>query len=216
MRNIGAVVLAAGGSSRLGRPKQLLTFRGETFIRRAVRAAAEAGCDPIVVVAGEINDAIRSELDIRDSRISSSIPSVSEAWATFAGLSVTVIQNAEWRRGVGTSIRCGLEQLPKSVAAAVLLTCDQPFVDAAVLEQLMAARERTGKPIIASSYANTLGVPALYDRSCFEALLALPETSGAKGLILSRRDDVAPVPFEQGAIDIDTPEDFERLKENCD
>src|SRR5437763_12750721 len=72
MHHIGAVVLAAGGSSRFGRPKQLLTFRGETLVRRAVRAASEAGCDPVIVVAGNLGDAIRSELDIRDSRISSS------------------------------------------------------------------------------------------------------------------------------------------------
>src|SRR5213078_4433048 len=72
MHHIGAVVLAAGGSSRFGRPKQLLTFHGETLVRRAVRAAAEAGCNPVIVVAGDLADSIRSELDIRDSRISSS------------------------------------------------------------------------------------------------------------------------------------------------
>ncbi|HEX8897614.1 MAG TPA: NTP transferase domain-containing protein, partial [Chthoniobacterales bacterium] len=72
MRNIGAVVLAAGGSSRLGQPKQLLTFRGETLIRHAVRAAAEAGCDPVILVVGAMSDTIRSEVAIRESRIGSS------------------------------------------------------------------------------------------------------------------------------------------------
>ena len=82
--------------------------------------------------------------------------------------------------------------------------------------QLIAAQEKTGKPIIASSYANTLGVPALFERSYFEALLALPDDSGAKKLIEEQADDVASIAFEDGVVDIDSPEDFERLKENRD
>lgn len=209
MRNVGAVVLAAGGSSRLGQPKQLLTFRGETFVRRAVGAAAEAGCDPVIVVVGGINDAIQSEVDIRDSRIS---PSSAAGKTTQA----MVVENAEWRNGVGTSIRRGVEHLPGFVDAAVLLTCDQPFVDAGVIRRLISTQEKTGKPIVASAYANTLGVPAIFDRSCFAALLTLRDDSGAKTLMTTRPNDVAAVGFEQGAIDIDTPEDFERLTANAD
>jgi molybdenum cofactor cytidylyltransferase len=195
MRNVGAVVLAAGGSSRLGQPKQLLKFRGETLIRRVVRAAAEAGCDPIVVVAGETDAAIREEL---------------------GGTRATIVQNPEWQLGLGTSIRRGLREIGESVDAVVLLTCDQALVDRRVIAQLITAQEKTGKPIIASSYGNTLGVPALFERSCFEALLALPVDSGAKKIIEEQADNVASIPFEDGAIDIDTPEDFERFKENCD
>jgi molybdenum cofactor cytidylyltransferase len=192
MCNIAAVVLAAGGSSRLGERKQLLKFRGETLVRRAVRAASESECDPIVVVVGEIVAAIRDEL-----RASEAI----------------VVENPGWAGGMGTSIRRGLEAVPASVRAVVLLTCDQPLVDAPVLAQLIAARKKTGKPIIACCYANTLGVPALFDRSCFAALLKLPDDSGAKRLIASRAD-VASIAFEEGAVDVDTPEDFERLNEN--
>ena len=217
MRNIGAVILAAGGSSRFGRPKQLLTFRGETFVRRAVRAAAEAGCNPVIVVVGGNSDAVQSEVDIRDSRISSSSAQALETRALVPSAArATVVENASWREGVGTSIRRGLEQLPKSVEAAVFLTCDQPFVDASVVRKLIAACEKSGRPIAASSYANTLGVPALFDRSCFEALLALPDDSGAKTLIASRPDEVASIAFEEGAIDIDTPEDFARLTAKSD
>ena len=208
MRSIGAVILAAGGSSRLGQPKQLLTFRGETFVCRAVRAAAEAGCEPILVVVGENSEAIKLALDIRESRISS-----------FSGPErvprppprPAIIENGEWRRGVGTSIRRGLEQLPNVVEAVVLLACDQPYLDASIVSQLIAALAETGKPIAASSYADTLGVPALFDRSCFDDLLALPDDSGAKSLIAARPNDIAAIPFEKGAIDIDTPSDFQRL-----
>jgi molybdenum cofactor cytidylyltransferase len=195
MRNVGAVILAAGGSSRLGQPKQLLQFRGETLIRRAVRAADEAGCDPIVVVGGEGIEPARRELLATRARI---------------------VENAEWRRGLGTSIRRGIEAIPRSNDAAILLTCDQPLVDGSVIARLVAVWEKTGKPIVAASYANTLGVPALFDRSLFDALLQLPDDSGAKVLIAARPDDVGSIAFEDGAVDIDTPQDFERLKQNRD
>jgi molybdenum cofactor cytidylyltransferase len=193
MRNIGAIILAAGGSERFGRPKQLLNFRGESLVRRAVRAAEKGGCGRIAVVVGEQRDLIESEL---------------QATTAF------VIHNPKWRQGLGTSIGAGLQDLlnarPK-VEAAVVLACDQPFVDSQTISALMTMREDSGKPIVASRYANTLGVPALFDCSCFPALLALPDDSGAKALIEARGGDVAEISFEQGAIDIDTHADFERL-----
>jgi molybdenum cofactor cytidylyltransferase len=195
MRNVGAVILAAGGSSRLGQPKQLLQFRGETLIRRAVRAAEEAGCDPIIVVTGELSEAIRRELLATRARI---------------------VENAEWHRGLGTSIRRGIETIPESNDAVILLTCDQPMVDRSVVMRLITAWEETGKPIVASSYANTVGVPALFDRSLFDALLQLPAAAGAKTLMLARPDDVGSIAFAAGAVDVDMPQDFERLKQNCD
>jgi molybdenum cofactor cytidylyltransferase len=191
MRNVGAVILAAGGSSRLGQPKQLLIFRGETLVRRAVRAALEAHCAPVVVVVGEAGDAIRNEVR--------AMPAV-------------VVENPDWRRGLGTSIRCGLRSCADSIEAVVLLACDQPLVDSTIVAALISAHESRGKPIVASRYANTLGIPALFDRSCFEALRALPDDSGAKSLIAARPNDVASITFEDGAVDIDTPEDFERLR----
>jgi molybdenum cofactor cytidylyltransferase len=219
MRSVGAVILAAGGSSRLGQPKQLLTFRGETLVCRAVRAAAAAGCEPILVVVGENSEAIKLALDIRESRISSfsclergTRPRPSPTPANRGPQCIArIIENGEWRRGVGTSIRRGLEQLPNFVEAAVLLACDQPYLDASIVSQLIAALAETGKPIVASSYADTLGVPALFDRSCFDDLLALPDDSGAKSLMAARPNDIAVIPFEKGAIDIDTPADFQRL-----
>jgi molybdenum cofactor cytidylyltransferase len=194
MRNVGAVILAAGGSSRLGQPKQLLSFQSESLMRRAVRSALEAGCTCIVVVAGHACD--RIEIELR-------------------GTPAVVVENAEWQRGLGTSVRCGLRHLLSSrpeIDAAVLLACDQPFLDASVIGSLIETQEKSGKPIVASSYASTLGVPALFHRSCFESLLALPDDSGAKMLIESRSAEVARIKFEKGAIDIDTPGDFEQIR----
>ena len=98
--------------------------------------------------------------------------------------------------------------------AVVLLACDQPFVDAGTVAMLIKKQEASGKPIVASAYADTLGIPALFDRSCFESLLALPDDSGAKALIESSLHDVAQVEFKEGAIDVDTPADFERIVAN--
>lgn len=198
MRNVGAVILAAGDSSRFGQPKQLLMFRGETLVRRAVRAATEAGCGPVVVVVGESRSAIQA--DLRET-------------------SAIVIENPEWQRGLGTSVRRGtrylLETVP-AIDALVLMVCDQPLVESSTIAALIAEQKKTRKPIVASGYSGTLGVPALFDRSCFGALLALPDDSGAKTLIETRPDDVASVVFHEGAIDIDTPADYEACQRSDD
>jgi molybdenum cofactor cytidylyltransferase len=194
MGNVGAIVLAAGGSVRFGQAKQLLSWQGESLVRRALRSASEGGCTRVTVVAGETRDRIENEL---------------------RGTAAVIVENPEWRRGLGTSIRCGLRHLlssPPELDSVVLLACDQPFVDAKVIQSLIAQRENSRKPIVACSYAGTLGVPALFDRACFEALLALADDSGAKALIEARPADVAQIEFEQGALDIDTPADFERIK----
>jgi molybdenum cofactor cytidylyltransferase len=193
MRNVGGIVLAAGGATRFGGPKQLLKFKGETLVRRALRAVREGGCAPVALVVGDsgalIKDALREMSD-------------------------GIVENPEWPRGLGTSIRCGLQFLLVSAPnldAAVVLACDQPFVEGDTIAALIAKKKRSGKSIVASHYARTRGIPALFDRSCFAALLALPDDSGAKALIESRSDDVVAIEFEKGAIDIDTRADFEAL-----
>jgi molybdenum cofactor cytidylyltransferase len=194
MGNVGAIILAAGGSSRFGEAKQLLSWQGESLVRRALRSASEGGCTRVTVVAGETRVPIENEL---------------------RGTAAVIVENPEWRRGLGTSIRCGLRHLLSShteLDSVVLLACDQPFVNAKVIQSLIAQRENSRKPIVACSYASTLGVPALFDRACFEALLALADDSGAKTLIEARSAEVAQIEFELGALDIDTPADFERIK----
>jgi molybdenum cofactor cytidylyltransferase len=191
--SVAAVVLAAGGSTRFGKPKQFVLFQGETFINRIVAAAIEAGCAPVVVVAGEDSAQITSEL---------------------TRFTVTIAMNPGWQSGLGSSIVVGIRHatnLAPDLDAAVLLTCDQPFVNVAVLAQLMQLGLTTGKPIVASAYAETLGIPTLFDRSCFPDLLGLNGDSGAKGIILARPQDVASFDFPAGEIDIDTAADYEKL-----
>lgn len=192
---VAAVVLAAGNSSRFGQPKQLAIFQGEPFVRRIVTVAKDSGCAPIVVVVGA---------------------DAAQIITTLAGSTVSIIENSNWSQGLGSSIAVGVKHAVKTVPdldAVILLTCDQPFVKSAALRQLIRLHLENGKPIVASSYAETLGVPALFDRSCFAELLQLNGDSGAKRIILARRHDVVPFNFALAGIDIDTPADYERLSE---
>jgi molybdenum cofactor cytidylyltransferase len=130
------------------------------------------------------------------------------------GLPIVIVKNENWRAGIGTSIRAGVQSLidnNEAVAAMILLVCDQPFVDAHTIEQLTAIREKTNKPIVATSYSGTVGVPALFDRSYFDELLTLPDDSGAKPIILRDEAGVATFSFPAGNIDIDTWTDYEKL-----
>jgi molybdenum cofactor cytidylyltransferase len=190
---VSAVVLVAGGSTRFGKPKQFALFQGETFIRRIVRTANESGCAPVVAVAAEDSVEIKSEL---------------------TQFTVTIAMNPDWQRGLGSSIVVGIRHamnLAPDVDAVLLLTCDQPFVTVAVLAQLIKLRLTSGKPIIASAYAETRGIPALFDRSCFSDLLLLEGDSGAKKIIVARLHDVVSFDFPAGAIDIDTAADYKKL-----
>ena len=193
MPNIAAVILAAGNSSRLGQPKQLLQFHGQTLVQRIVDAAEEAGCSPIVVVIGSDKDKV-----VREVKRTNAV----------------IVENLNWNDGMGTSIRIGVQRLidiAPNVGAIVLLVCDQPLVDSNTIEQLIALGENTKKAIVASSYAGTLGVPAVFDRSCAEELLALDDGSRAKPFIFSNHERVSEFPFPKGEIDIDIAADYERL-----
>ena len=120
---------------------------------------------------------------------------------------------------MGSSIRAGIQHLlaiGENVPVAVLMTCDQPFVDATTIRGLIAGQTETKKPIVASSYANILGVPALFERNLFEELLRIEEFAGAKAIILSHPEQVAAVPLPEGKIDIDTMKDRRMIERNDD
>jgi molybdenum cofactor cytidylyltransferase len=220
MPNIGAVILAAGESSRLGQPKQLVQFRGKSLLGRIVEAASEAGCSPIaVVIAGNAGENALPNPHLNP------LPEGEEKTVSRRNLknlivrelkdSATIVENENWRAGIGTSVRVGVQSLidnTSNLEAIVLLVCDQPFVDARTIGQLSSLREKTNKPIVASAYSGTLGVPALFDRSCFPELIELSDESGAKSIIMRNRERVAEFPFPQGEIDIDTVADYEKHK----
>jgi molybdenum cofactor cytidylyltransferase len=185
----GAVVLAAGGSTRLGRPKQLLELGGEALVRRAARLAGEAGFAPVIVVVG-------------------GGPGVGDA---LTGGAFVVVMNPDWRSGVASTIRRGLEALSAlrpDAEGALLATCDQPLVEAAHLAALAAALVGGGPTIAASSYAGTVGVPALFSRSILGELRALEGEHGAKGVITREPGRVVQIALPGGECDIDTEADW--------
>ncbi len=199
---VGAVVLAAGDSSRLGSPKQLVRYQGIPLVARAARAALNTGADPVIVVLGA---------------------NVELVGAALSGLSVVPVVNPEWNRGMGTSIATGVRAMVDRAGFAdgVLITlADQPLVGQAALGQLLDAwtdRRMAGDcrraTIAAAEYAGTLGVPAVFGRAHFEALCSLSPAAGAAHLLRRPDPSVCRVAMPQAAVDIDTPNDLERLRD---
>jgi CTP:molybdopterin cytidylyltransferase MocA len=187
-RRVAAVVLAAGGSTRLGVPKQLIEFRGASLVRRAVRAAGEAGARPVIVVLGADAASIAQALD---------------------GLSSTAVTNERWRDGLASSLAAGIREAQRLDAhcdGALLTTADQPLVDGAALRGLLGAFGE-GARLVAAEYSGTIGAPAVIGREHFDALLALEGDAGAGRWLRGKGDAVRRIPLPEAAVDIDTAED---------
>lgn len=192
MASIGIVILAAGASTRLGQPKQLLPYLGKPLVRHIAEVAIDSGSSPVVVVLGSRADLIRPHL---------------------TDLSVHIAHNDDWGGGIANSIRCGLAQIrdiSSSLDGVILMLCDQPFVSTRLIRQLIAGYETANSAIVAARYAGICGVPALFDKSLFSELAALRGDVGARRIIRRDSSRVLGVPFAGGAIDLDTPEDVER------
>ncbi|MBD2013031.1 nucleotidyltransferase family protein [Microcoleus sp. FACHB-53] len=193
-RTVGLIILAAGASTRMGTPKQLLTYRGCSLIRHMAEVAIASVCQPIAIVLGANGERIKPEI---------------------SQLPLQIVENQQWQEGMSSSIQVGLEALlavNQHLDAVAIALCDQPFVSPQTLNQLVEAYHLTGKPIIASEYAGTFGVPALFSRTLFAELMNLKNTEGAKKMIKRHIHEVFSIPFPDGTIDIDTPNDYEQLQ----
>lgn len=189
----GIVILAAGNSSRLGRPKQLLKFKESTLLKNTVLEALKVPNSFVIVVTGSNSNAIEKELELPEINFS---------------------LNPEWESGMSSSIVKGLGELLRINAdceQCIFAVCDQPFVTSLVFENLINEYFKTEKGIAASAYSETLGTPVLFHQKYFIELLELEGKEGAKKLIKKYADDVVEVPFEKGNIDIDTEEDYKKL-----
>jgi len=188
---VALLLLAAGASTRMGRPKQLLPYRGRTLLRHAAKTAVASGCGPIVLVTGALNEALAAEV---------------------AGLPIQAVHNADWETGMASSIRAGLTAVLTAPPRAVLIMLsDQPHLTPALLTQLVQQQQHTQAPIVAAAYGDVLGVPAVFAESVFPELLGLQGQAGAGRLIASYGAAVAPVPFPAGLLDVDTPEQYAAL-----
>jgi len=191
--NYAIIILAAGSSARMGRPKQLLSYHDKSFLENAIDNANGANVNQVIVVLGA--HAAMLENSIEEKK-------------------VHIVENKEWNEGIASSIRCGLNALLRIAPltdAVIFMVCDQLFVSSSLLNDLIATQKKTGKMIVGSQYENTIGTPALFSKIIFPELLQLRGDTGAKKIIEKYRADVATVLFAMGASDIDTEEDYEAL-----
>ena len=194
-KNCAAVILAAGQSGRLGKPKQLLKYQNKTFLQHAIDTAKQSSVQSVVVVLGSNADIILNETDTSG---------------------IDIVKNDDWQNGIASTIRCGIEKLislDNIIDAAILMVCDQPFVTPDLLDNLIRGQAETGKPIIASEYDVTVGTPALFHKQLFSELMELQGDIGAKKIMVQNSDLLATISFSKGSIDIDTIDDYKALGE---
>lgn len=195
IKKTGIVILAAGNSSRLGAPKQLLAFEGKSLLRRITDEASLNPDHHVLVVLGASHETIQNELK---------------------GAKVEMAINPDWEEGMSGSIKAGLKALLQEnpdLERCIITVCDQPFVNANVFHELNVLAKETGKGIITTGFAGTWGVPVLFSRRYFDELLSLDGQEGAKKIIKKHLADMAIFPFAQARFDIDTKEDYYRLKQ---
>ena len=190
---VATIILAAGGSRRMGQPKQLLPYRGQTLLSHVAQCALASPCSPVLVILGA--NAAKIEPQI-------------------AHIPLKLLKNNYWKEGISSSIRYGITYIQEqclNIDAVVFLTCDQPYISAELIEELIAAYQLTNKPIIASQYGETLGIPALFERTFFSALMQLQGDRGAKKIIKQYPDLVDILSFPRGKFDLDTFENYQQL-----
>lgn len=195
IKNCAVVILAAGQSSRMGQPKQLLKYQNKTLLQHAIDTAKQSSVQSIIVVLGSNADIILPETDV---------------------FGIQVVKNDDWQTGMASTIGCGIQTLRTQntdVDAVILMVCDQPFATSDLLNSLIEKQKETGKSIIASQYGGTIGTPALFQKQFFTELMELKGDSGAKKVMMQDKDLLATVPFSKGSIDIDTIDDYKTLVE---
>jgi molybdenum cofactor cytidylyltransferase len=189
---LSILILAAGNSSRLGHPKQLIEFEGKTLIERITETALSISKEVLVVLGGN-SSLITPKLEQFED-------------------SISILFNPDWQEGMGSSIRKGVEVLTNKSNSILILLSDQPFVNQGLIQKMIEIFESTKCPIITCHYGNQLGVPMLFDKSIFPELLKLSGDKGAKSFLSSFQDKIAKISFPEGSFDIDTEEDIEKLR----
>jgi molybdenum cofactor cytidylyltransferase len=187
---VAGIVLAAGGSSRLGQPKQVITWRGRPLVRHVVDVAVKRGLDPVVVVTGAYADQVERSL---------------------SEIEVVLAHNSDWETGQSASVRSGIEALPDHIEAVVFLLADMPLVPHELIGDILQTHQRTLSPIVAPRAGDRRANPVLFDRETFEALLTLEGDQGGRSLF--DHFEVEWVVWDDEILlDIDTASDLEQLR----
>lgn len=187
---VGIILLAAGSSSRMGQSKQLMKIKEVAMLVHSTTIALESGIEPVVVVLGANEEEHRKALEY---------------------LTVHIAMNHSWENGMGGSLKAGLAHLLQNmptINAVMVMVCDQPLLTCEHLKKIRENYLQSGKPIVASQYSGTLGVPVLFHKTLFSEILALPDDQGAKKIIQQHPHDTLAIDFPAGSIDLDTPDDY--------
>src|SRR5271155_2389659 len=189
---IGAVILAAGTSSRMGEAKQLLRLGEATVLNQVVNNVCGSSVDEIVIVLGHQAETIKQSI---------------------ATESLKVVVNESYRQGMGTSLRAGLSALPSEVDATLIVLADQPFVRSATFDQIIDHYQQSNAQIVIPMHKGFRGNPVLLDRSVFPEVMALTGDIGCRAIFGNHLEGIAKVPVEDVGIllDLDSKEDFELL-----
>lgn len=191
MAELWGILLAAGGSTRLRKPKQLIKVDGESALKRSTRLLESVTGRRTLVVLGCMHDRIRREL--RD-------------------LHSTIILNPNWKTGMASSLKMAIHALPRSADGALILTCDQLELEPEDLQRLADKWEDSPNDCVAARYSDTLGVPVIFPKSQFGGFNDLCGDSGAKALIGENGATLHEIELPHAAFDLDTPEDLEALR----
>lgn len=192
--HVAGIILAAGESARFGKPKQLLDWHGEPFVRVVAKKALAAGLSPVVIVTGA---------------------NANEVEAAIKDLDVTIVRNERWKNGQGLSIAKGIESLPGNIGASIFLLADQPQVSVGVLRALIESHRRELPAIVAPLILEERrGNPVLFDRVTFPDLLSLQGDVGGRAIFHKHKVEYLPWHDDALLLDVDTPEDYQRLIDN--
>jgi len=193
VNSCGIVILAGGASSRLGKPKQLLQYRGKTLLAHTINEAVNSHADAVVVILGKDANLFKEDIDERKVRVAI---------------------NSSWEEGMSSSLRLGMDTLLKDkpyIDAVIFMVCDQPHISLSILNALIATQQKTTKQIVTCNYGDSIGPPALFHKKYFKELMKLSGDTGARKIIQQNINDVTTILFPEGKIDIDTKEDYDNL-----
>lgn len=192
-KSVSAIVVAAGLSTRMGEPKQLLPYGEHTVIEQVVSVLLECPLNEVVVITGHEREAIETQL---------------AAWP------VRSVFNPNYEAGeMLSSVQCGLSALGSGVQAALIVLVDQPQLEATVVQQLIDAYQEEAGCLVIPSFQMRRGHPILIDRAYWQEILALdPRKETLREVIVSHADEIHYVTVETNSVlrDMDTPEAYQR------
>ena len=196
--NVGVVVLAAGSSSRLGQPKQLIKYKGKPLLQNILDHSQVLSFASKVLILGAHAEEIKKKINTGEFK---------------------VFINEQWEEGIASSIRKGVRssmEINPDLENILFLLSDQPFVTSALMQELLDTHKKEGKTITGCRYEKTMGVPAIFNRQMFQELCHLNGDRGAKVLIKKYPGKVATVSFDLGSVDVDEPDDYTKLLKQND